>query len=624
MTVMIVTLSALFFLAMIMNLAAKPKFTRGLIGACTFLAAAGGILLYGIGFSYTLQEPVQMIIRTAFAVSRMYAGVNDFASVSAASIFSSKIVVTIFWLLHLMAFYAMASATISAIGASALKKLKYWLQRYGASVIIFGINDDSVEFGRDLISKGTKNVVFVGAKADPALETAINGAGALLRSDLSALNPDRSFLKSLGSEKGTPELTVYVMDTDTSRNIVYAEGILSALQESSVDPSKVRLVLRGADDSVETKFLRTAEHYGYGEVKCYSDASMAARLLMQQMPPCDKMYFDENGLADGDFDALVVGFGKTARNVLRQLTANAQFEGSHFRVAVFSPGSEKENGYFLNSYPGLMDNYDIRFFSEDAKSPAFYNYIKEHIRTLRYVVICTGNQTADAEISSDVASFLKVKHCDAALCRCNAKAIAWSVDPKARLQYRSVYSADVLGSDRVDREAMMLNHSYVNDPSVTPEAAWASCDYFSRESSRASADFIRAFLKIAGRSEEETIQNGWGDLSEEQKLTMAKTEHLRWNAFHYSMGFESMTEEEIRARGTRYRNEVEANGSSGFRIGKDLTGRKHACLRSWEELDGLSALEKEYTGKLVDYKDMDLRNVLQLPAVLKASKGEKK
>ena len=71
MTVTIVLLSTLLFGAMILNLAAKPRFTRGLIGACSAISAVGGLILYGIGFSYTLTDPTQGVLRTVLAVCRM-------------------------------------------------------------------------------------------------------------------------------------------------------------------------------------------------------------------------------------------------------------------------------------------------------------------------------------------------------------------------------------------------------------------------------------------------------------------------------------------------------------------------------------------------------------------------
>ena len=620
MTAAIVLFSTLLFCAMMLNLAAKPRFTRWLIGACTLISAVGGLLLYGIGFTCTMGDPVQAVFRTVLTVCRMFAGMNEYAAVSAAPLFAHKFWQIVFWIVHLMAFYATASATISTLGAAALRRLKFWLQRYGSSVIIYGISGNTVEFGRSLMASGVHNVIYVGSKPDASCEAAINAAGSLVRSDLSALKPDRKFLKSLGSEKGAPELTLYALDTDENQNLLYASTLLAALKAADVDTSRVRLVMRTTDESVDCGLTRTADRYGYGDVKNFTNVSLAARLLMQSMPPCDKMSFREDGSAQGDFDAVIVGFGKTGRSVLRYLTRNAQFVGSHFRAAVFSPASDSENGYFCSSNPGLVENYDIQFHAADARSKAFYSYLRSHASTLRYVTVCTGSERRDSEILSEVSAFLAQLGCDAAICQCSASSVAWSVHPGEPLRYQSVYSAGVIGSNAYDRMAMMLNYSYVNDKSVTPEEAWARCDYFSRESSRASADFIRAFLRITGTREEELEADSWAHKSPALLENLGITEHLRWCAFHYSMGFISMPGDILRQRGEHYRAEVEASGSSRIRIAKDMAHRMHACLCTWEELEELSRIEESYTGKFTDYKDMDVRNVLALPNVLRAAK----
>ena len=141
-------------------------------------------------------------------------------------------------------------------------------QRYGSSVIIYGISDDTVELGRSLIA---------GSKHDPTCEAAINAAGALVRSDISALNPDRSF-SSLGSDKGSPELTIYAPDTDANMNRAYAGALLSALEACGVDTVNVRLVMRSSDDSVESGLARSKERYGYGDVKNFTDVSLTFRV----------------------------------------------------------------------------------------------------------------------------------------------------------------------------------------------------------------------------------------------------------------------------------------------------------------------------------------------------------
>ena len=73
------------------------------------------------------------------------------------------------------------AAKAEGLSAPALKRLKFWLQRYGDSVIIFGISENTVEFGRSLIASGVHNVIYVGSKPDATCEAAINAAGALVR-----------------------------------------------------------------------------------------------------------------------------------------------------------------------------------------------------------------------------------------------------------------------------------------------------------------------------------------------------------------------------------------------------------------------------------------------------------
>ena len=168
---------------------------------------------------------------------------------------------------------------------------------------------------------------------------------------------------------------------------------------------------------------------------------------------------------------------------------------------------------------------------------------------------------------------------------------------------------------KIDRMAMELNHSYCG--SGTAQENWRNCDYFSRMSSRASADFAMALLHSAGISIQEALEdwNPQGELLE----NLAKTEHLRWCAFHYCMGFRPMSREEFDARSQIYRKELADTGSGKIRIGKDLQQRIHACLVPWEELDDLSARENAITGKSTDYKEMDRNNVRAIPAILRTS-----
>ena len=53
-----------------------------------------------------------------------------------------------------------------------------------------------------------------------------------------------------------------------------------------------------------------------------------------------------------------------------------------------------------------------------------------------------------------------------------------------------------------------------------------------------------------------------------------------------------------------------------IKIAKDTQARRHACLVPWSDLDELSERENGLTGRNVDYKQLDINNVLELPHLL--------
>ncbi|MBO7333279.1 MAG: hypothetical protein J6U67_00155, partial [Lachnospiraceae bacterium] len=106
-----------------------------------------------------------------------------------------------------------------------------------------------------------------------------------------------------------------------------------------------------------------------------------------------------------------------------------------------------------------------------------------------------------------------------------------------------------------------------------------------------------------------------GIIPEEKAWNFAKTEHLRWNAFHFTMGFSLMPDEELNKRIEEYKTD------NKVRITNNKAKRHHACLTNWDDLDRLSKLVTDATGKETDYKQMDLENIKAVAGLLKENKG---
>jgi hypothetical protein len=238
---------------------------------------------------------------------------------------------------------------------------------------------------------------------------------------------------------------------------------------------------------------------------------------------------------------------------------------------------------------------------------------------LKYIVVALGcdweiyNTTADLEryftrMRNIQGPQLSVNICTASYVAKTGGNIRF-VDSKQEL-----YTGEILLRHNLDKVAGLVNLNYVENvdrKKADPVAEWNKLGYFSRESCRASADFIPAMLGMAGLSTEDAAN---AEVFEKQiprgsalLESLAITEHLRWNAFHFAMGYTAMSIEEVRCR--------DAEGIKP--IQKDTVKLSHACLILWDDLDLLSAVVSELTGKEVDYKEYDRVNIYQISKTLR-------
>lgn len=614
--VLVIVLTLILFLAMILLLAAKPKYSGRITSTFIVIAGVGGLFFYGYGFAATTGDFWLSTIRALLAVCGMYVGKMDLGSISAAPLMQYSWMQLLFWIVHLLALYATASAAITTVGAEALRKLRLWLARRGRLDLIYGVSDDTLDLGKKILQQKKGAVVFIDSKAEPANAAAIAKAGCVLRSDDSAIRADAAFLKAIGACRKGRRINVYAMESTATDSLRYAQRLLKTMESCGITPDQTSLVIRAQENSAAASLQVLGNQYGYGTVTVVQEASLAARTLIRNYPPCDHICFDENGRATEDFEALIIGFGHVGQSVLRQLVMNGQFEGSNFRAAVFSPDCHAVRGHFSRSFAQVLNHYDISFHAFDARSEQLYDYLAERGERLKYLTICAGSDKLNLEIAEDITDYLQNMRLNIPVFQCSHRGVKYFNAPDKEGKLHSLYRPEVLSMKKMDKLAMLVNDRYQSDREKTPWQHWLNCDYFSRMSCRATADFIPAMLRMAGKTAQQVREEGW-ELTREQLENMSRTEHLRWCAFHFCMGFAPMTAEEYDAREAKYLQQVAA-GEKPLRVGKNMQDRTHACLIGWEELDALSQRESRLTGKELDYKAMDADNVRLIPELLQA------
>ncbi len=611
-----ILLTALLFVLLILLLAVKPSISRRITIAALSIAGISGLLIYGYGYTAILDNFPLAILRTLLAVCSSFVGGNHYGDLNALPLMQTEWMQLLCAFTQVCALYTTASAVISSMGKEVLKRLRLWCGRRGKLHLIYGVHDDALNLGRQLLEEKQGTVIFVADHADANTCAAVSNLGCVLRSDRHALQPNDRFLRRIGYS-GKRRLTLYALSNDSTANIRYAKHLLAVLQTRKTAPQQLRLVILAQEEIAVSRLQVTPSQYGYGYVTAIDEPQTAARLLMRQYPPCDTVVFDADGRATENFEALIIGFGQVGQAVLRALVMNGQFEGSHFRADVFAPDYSKVYGRFANRSAQVTEQYAITFHEQDARSQSFYEYLNEHSHTLKYIVICTDHPQNDRELAEDLTVYFHKHARTVPLFICGRTGVEAYASDGTVCARHNLFNAQCLSGNQ-DHMAMILNHRYQAPSSKTALENWMQCDYFSRQSCRASADFIPAMLRAVGKTAEQAAAD-W-QLTDAQLLNLSKTEHLRWCAFHYCMGFSPMSAEELKER-TKHRQQLTSEqDKASYRISKNMQSRTHACLTDWDNLTVLSRFEAAVTGKDVDYQAMDTENVLAVPALLACQK----
>jgi hypothetical protein len=614
-------LTVALMLALTLSLGLQSKTVRRLTGVLLLFTGASGIFLYGYGYTKLFGSVLQALIRTLFSVFCMFLGRNEIGAISAVPELAAPGMQVYIYAVHLLALYCTASAVIATLGTRLVRSLRLLLARRGDLHVIYGVNAQTVAFAEKLRKAEKGFILFVSPGSGSAFEGAILRLGALMIDTDDAKKPTTAFLRKIGMRPGSRRLMLYCLDDSDTKNLQYAEAMKETLAAAEIAPSQTSLTVLLAEAGVGAVLQASDEVYGYGSVTAFERTELLARMMIRTWAPWQTIRFDEKARAGEDFEVLIIGFGATGQTVLRSLVMNGQFEGSHFRAAVISEDRSRRAGSFFSRYAALCEKYDITFHDMNARSIEAYGIISERFKHINYVAVCTGSEKENAEIAMELSYFFRARGVHPVIVQCSEKEISRISDTDGLLTTVNMYSPEILCGRKLDLMAMQLNHCYHEQEGKTAEEDWAGCDYFSRMSCRAAADYVDVFLHAAGTDRETVLAEGFAP-SEEVMDTLSRTEHLRWCAFHFAMGYDTMPEETFEERAAIFRKQQAETGKGRIRIGKDADARLHACLIPWEELPALAEREFAVTGRRADYFKIDRDNVRLAVDMLRAANGE--
>jgi len=401
------------------------------------------------------------------------------------------------------------------------------------------------------------------------------------------------------------------------------------------DPDKLDVFAMTSSEFDREEIERIAQQKEDGRRKypftfhIVSEVDLFIRQMLDRHPPfeCHNLSRNEASAEADDFTVMMIGFGNVGQNALLRLIMSGQFEGSRMRAIVLDKKIDEIRDRFLFRYPALELSCDIQFVGVDVHSEKFFKLLNE-VDNASYIVITLDTDVRNKQTASDIRMHFERKGTTR---HPNIAIIEKSGGRQSEYLSENIFcfglKEDVYKESVIIREDADIMAKAVNDTYSGGSQPWYELDWFTQESNRASADFIPAMLKLAKVSAEEAAEKDTLTDDKELAETLAKTEHLRWNAFHAAMGYDHMSIEEMNQRFENYTG----SGNPLSYCRKDPIAKKHICLVSWDELDDLSEAyrklarragnEREQTR---DFKINDSEIIDNIPKFLRAAKAPQK
>ena len=571
-----VLVASAVFLAMLTTLAFKPKIVRRVTGTATTLSGIFGLVIYGLGFGENASTPEEMLIAAFKTISYtvgMFGGKEDFSALmNAASWFrESSTLQTVYWAVHLIAMYATASALISSLGKKLVREIRQAILPLKKVCLIYGDTTKTLKYAEKLSRDESIQLVFTDSEGKTPSENDLSENTIVLPS--SQITADGKWLKKMRIGKGKRRIDIISLCDKDTVTLKFVKDVLEAFKAQNIGAAHLKMsVLCESPFNFAFVSQQKDEAGHYYQADFFTSADLAAGKLMTLAPPYKTMSFDKDTCtANGDFRALIIGFGETGQTVLRYLIRNSQFLGSRFSALVVDRENGTAGGMFKTLYRQMIDTYNITFEDMDANSSDFSEMLEEEAHSLNYIVVCTGSDETNGELIRQIRSFKRVhpeKIGDnavmASLTREKVTVFTDSRNSTGEISKNAMDLEEIINGSsdltaRAYSDSSYRSMAERNGTSAKADAEieaeerdyWYKKDPVDRESTRASAGFLPALFASAGiEAEAYKGKEGRNRLLEELNSDrarlekLASLEHLRWNAFEYSMGVTPLSEQE--------------------------------------------------------------------------------
>ncbi len=577
------------------------------------ITALLGFGVYFVGYQALGENSAATdIILAIFSTVEMVVMKADLGGV-AESCRASGVYMALFCLAHAMAIVLVATTVLSIWGKRLITKLLLRIYRHKRSYIFFDTNDEAMTLATDLLHNDKSRLVIFVAEDDSHTEQ-IERMGAYY------INPAKSRNsvggKSLFTNIISSNSELFYITNNEAQNMNGALTMLTMLKalppkKLQVAEESIDLHIRIASEDMQQIFeeARTAQGVNLN-YSIFNEAEIIATQFIREYPPVNYIKPDtDKAIATTDYEVMIIGFGRKGRAILRKTIEFGQFVGSTYRATVIDMAIRQKMGSFNASYPGVKANYAIEPVEDYASSDTFFELLKERSTTLKQIVVAlptdAQNITRAIEIHKILSSLGRTDIDIIAITR-SANGYDYmhtSTDFESIHcigRNSDIYTEAIIVNDALAAQAVATHNFYNAQKPTAKQQAWRTLSSHKQQSNISVSLHTSTKLALMGLTTEslkEQFATNEEYLSflrsnQERYDNLARTEHLRWNAFHFVRGWRKW--------------DLSEENSAGKPTG-DEKNKLHICLVDWNSLDVLDTHQGQEVGiyKGYDYDNSD-------------------
>lgn len=218
-------------------------------------------------------------------------------------------------------------------------------------------------------------------------------------------------IKDLDAFLKAPSCKVYLLGDDESENLHCAEVLHNSGCTAEIF---CRACREGVNRMYEDAMTKTPSM----NVHLVDSSYLAVRNIKNCTELLPVNYVDKGVDAEGrqegwvssPFNAMILGFGETGREVLAFLYEHGSFVGKDYKKSPFSccvvdrQMANIESAY-RNNFPGMNESAGITYKPWEIGGNAFWDDLAQRIDTLNYIVVCLGDDRFNLRIAVDLVEY---------------------------------------------------------------------------------------------------------------------------------------------------------------------------------------------------------------------------